>query len=134
MKLETLIKALEHYIPSAECSEDERKEALAALKSCQSVRERFASSDIWSDTIYVVTSDALSSLLNTATYDIYGKCARTGHGNNVKFEYYAHDCRRRGALEELTDEQLQLGYDIISDLWHDNEASGYNNEDGSFRR
>ena len=45
------------------------------------------------------------------------------------------DCRKQFDLEELTDEQLRFGYDIIADLWADNEREGNNNVlDGTFAK
>lgn len=132
MKLNILKDALQHYMLSADCSEKDREEVISALLSCQSVDERFESKEIWSDEVYVVTADMLSTLLNIATYDTFGRRARSHKTNRFPFQYYAYDCRKDCWLDELSDEQLQLGYDVVCDLWQDNEAAGIHKPDGTF--
>lgn len=132
MKLNNLKKALEHYVLSADCPADERQDVLDAIAECNEVAERFDSHDIWKDAVYIVTSDALSDLLNIVTYDIYGKRAKL-HGEKFPFSYYTHDVRCN-VNTELTNRALELGYDIIADLWHDNEADGCHNPDGTFSK
>ena len=118
---------------SADCSEKDREEVISALLSCQSVDERFVSKETWSDSVYVVTADMLSTLLNIATYDTFGRRAKPHGAERVEFHHYAYDCRKDCWLDELSDEQLQLGFDIVSDLWQDNEAAGEHKPDGTFK-
>lgn len=132
MKLNVLKEALQHYVLSADCSESNRKQVFEAIDECTELAERFDCRDIWKDEVYLVSSGSLSDLLNIATYDDFGKLARL-HGTDVPFDYYAHDVRKFN-LTDLTNRSLQLGYDIIHDLWRDNEADGCHNEDGTFRR
>lgn len=132
MKLTTLTKALEQYILSAELSSNERQDALDALAECHEVAERFDNRDLWKDTVYLVSSDGLSDLLNIATYDIHGKRARI-HEDDMQFDYYAYDVRQL-VSSDLTNRVLQLGYDIVHDLWYDNDANGDHNPDGTFKR
>ena len=130
MKLELLKTALEHYVLSADCSEDNRKNVFEAIAECNELIERYESRDIWKDTVYLVSSESLSDLLNLATYDEYGKLARI-HNGNVPFPYYA-DKVRKWQHTDLTNRSLELGYDIVSNLWHDNEEQGKNKPDGTF--
>lgn len=133
MKLNVLKAALKHYALSADCSEADRKEAFSALASCEHVAERYASSDIWQNECFVVTADTMDNLLNATTYDIYGK-QRKLHGDNMDLNHYAQAVRSHAGLDELTNEQLEFGYEIISDLWSDNETYGNNNADGTFNK
>lgn len=132
MKLTTIQKALEHYMLSADCPEEERQEVVDALKSCSKADERYDDRDIWNSEVYVIPAPALSELLNWSTYDIYGKRAKM-HGTNLRFSYYSHDCRRFG-LDQLSDEALELGFDVIGDLWRDNEAAGSHTAEGTFQQ
>ena len=132
MKLELLTKALQHYVLSAECSESDRQHVFDAISECNQLSERFDSKKIWQDTIYIVSAESMSDLLNMATYDIYGKLAKV-HGDELPFEYFAHAVRKE-YLPELTNCSLELIFDILSDLWRDNEANGAHNPDGTFMR
>lgn len=130
MKLNILKAALEYYALSADCSNEDRQEVFAAITSCAQVIERFDNSDLWKNECYVLSTDALDDLLNLATYDLFGKRQKAYGDHRLPFDHYASECRKY--IEGLTNEQLQLGYDIICDLWHENEADGAHNPDGTF--
>jgi hypothetical protein len=130
MKLEILKKALEHYILSADCSEADRQNVFDAIAECNNQIERYYSRELWMDTVYIVTSDSMHTLLNKVTYDNYGKLKKSC--GQVPFEWYAEDVRKAFDMD-LTNEVLQLGYHFVSDLWNDNEADGENNPDGTFK-
>lgn len=132
MKLETLKKALEHYVLTADCSAEDRPDVFDAIAECNELAERYINRELWKDCIYLISADSLSDLLNMTTYDDFGKRAKI-HGNDVPFDYYASDVRK-WYLQDLTNRSLQLGYDIIHDLWHDNEVDGNHNPDGTFYR
>lgn len=127
MKLTVLKKALEHYL------DIEPEEALSALRSLETVTERYADKDIWHDEVFVITPWTLDEMLNRLAYDIYGKLKKT-HGDNLQFQYFANACRKDFAMEQLTDEQLMVGYEIIGSLWHDNEAEGNHSPDGTYNK
>ena len=131
MKLDNLKKALEHYVLSADCPADERQDIFDAIAECNELKERYADRDMWKDCVYLVSASSLSDLLNHTTYDDFGKLARV-HGNDVPFDYYAGKVRQ-WFLSDMTNRSLQLGYDIVHDLWGDNEAYGNNNPDGTFK-
>lgn len=131
MKLSILKAALEHYALSADCSNEDRQEVFAALASCAQVQERFSNCDIWHDECFVLTADTLGDLLNLATYDLFGKRQKAFGQQRMPFAHYAFECRKY--VEGITNEQLQLGYEIIGDLWHDNEALEQHNDDGTFK-
>lgn len=131
MKLNILIAALKHYALSADCPEEDRDEVFAALASCTRTEERYEYNDLWHDSCYVLAADTLDDLLNIATYDWYGRLQKKYGEHRLPFYMYAAECRKY--IDNITDEQLELGYDVISDLWHDNETDGSHNEDGTFR-
>ena len=131
MKLQTIENALKHYMLSADCSVEEREDVDSALRTCYAVSERYADRKLWQDSVQLITTSTLIDFLNMSTYDTFGKLAKL-HNGDVPFEYYAAAVRNQG-LEQLTNGQIECGYEFINDLWRDNEESGANNEDGTFK-
>jgi hypothetical protein len=132
MKLNLLKAALEHYVLSADCADADRSDVFDAIAECNELAERFIDRDSWQDCVYLVSASSLADMLNQTTYDDFGKLAKV-HGNDVPFDYYAYNVRK-WFMSDLTNRSLQLGYDIVHDLWADNENDGANNPDGTFRR
>jgi hypothetical protein len=128
MKLETVKKSLELYLTTV-TNETERIEIQNSINECQQQIDRYQSRDIWEDDIYVITPNSLVDLLNFSTYDEYGKLRRTN--GSVTLEQYRELVNKQMFLD-LTDNSLQLGLDVIGDLWSDNEEYGDNNPDGTF--
>jgi hypothetical protein len=128
MKLETIKKSLELYLTTV-TNETERIEIQNSINECQQQIDRYQSRDIWEDDIYVITPNSLVDLLNFSTYDEYGKLRRTN--GSVTLEQYRELVNKQMFLD-LTDNSLQLGLDVIGDLWSDNEEYGDNNPDGTF--
>ena len=101
------------------------------LEELYELRERMNQVDpehVWQEQIEVVAVEAMCELMNMSTYDDYGKLARK-NGGNVSREDYAMAVRNWHPT--LTDSNLECGYDIINDLWSDNEAEGSHNADGT---
>ena len=128
MKLETVKKSLELYLTTV-TNETERIEIQNSINECQQQIDRYQSRDIWEDDIYVITPNSLVDLLNFSTYDEYGKLRRTN--GSITLEQYRELVNKQMFLD-LTDNSLQLGLDVIGDLWSDNEEYGDNNPDGTF--
>lgn len=133
MKIEIIRKALRCYAASAECPNDERADVFDALEALAQTADRYESRDLWQDAVEFIPLPTLIDLLNELTYDDYGRRARK-HGNDMRLDLYTYDVRNNHmfAVAGLTDAQLEAGYEVISDLWHDNEANGAHNADGSF--
>lgn len=87
--------------------------------------------DLWNGDIQIVDSAFMMDLMNMHTYDNYGKLT-VRLGRDATFEEYAADVREWHPT--ATDENLRCGYDLIRDLWSDNQAVGENKADGSFGR
>lgn len=82
--------------------------------------------------VVFVDGISMSDLLNQLTYDIYGRAARI-NGNKLSFDAYREvTVDNLVPCEYLTDEAMYWGYDVISDLWHDNETTGANKPDGAY--
>ena len=136
MKLNLLMKALSHCIVYDGSDFDllEKEDLLKALEECSAIKERFDVDDDYHNYVTLLSYSTCTDILNTMTYDIIGRLLRI-HDSDMRFEYYAHAARKQAfGLEQFTNEQLQLGYYYLYDLWHDNERNGDNAADGSFKR
>ena len=136
MKLNLLMKALSHCIVYGGSDFDllEKEDLLKALEECSAIKERFDFDDDYHNYVTLLSYSTCTDILNTMTYDIIGRLLRI-HDSDMRFEYYAHEARKQAfGLEQFTNEQLQLGYYYLCDLWHDNERNGDNAADGSFKR
>ena len=129
MTLELLKKSLELYLTTV-TDETEQTQVLQSISECQEQIDRYFSRDIWNDTIYIISPNSLSDLLNISTYDEYGKLKKSN--GDVTFEQYRELVNDKMFLD-LTDSSIELGYDIISDLWLDNEEYENHNPDGTMR-
>lgn len=133
MKLKTLETALNEAIlnPIGVASSEElqtylkaRDEIIALANVC----------DDGMDTDVTVTSwYTFSNLLNSVTYDDFGKVLKEYFGNKrFVTRKYREICRN--ICEEITDEQADGVADFLKDLWSDNEAYGCHHPDGSMMR
>lgn len=128
MKLNVLKNALVLYMLSADCPSDERADAVSAFAELERLTERFSDRDLWKDDVQVLTTNDVMTLLNVATYDMYGKLAAKGC---FEFHVYEHTVREQLDVD-LTRESLRCGFDLVKDLWFDNQEAGCNNPDGTF--
>lgn len=135
MKIELIKKALRNYVISAECSNDERDDVFDALDEIAETVERYDGIELWKGDALIVPLPTIIDILNEMTYDDYGKLAKI-HNGVAPFEYYAHVVRDEhcDGMAMLTDRQLRCGYDLLSDLWDDNDKDGSNNDDGTFKK
>lgn len=134
MKIEIIKRALRYYATSAECSNDERNDVFDALDEIAETIERYEDITMWKNDSVMIPLPTIIGLLNELTYDDYGTLAKTHHGE-VPFDYYTNKVRSThdDHVAMLTDRQLRCGYDLISDLWSDNEEYGSNNDDGTIK-
>lgn len=131
MKLELLTKALRQYITT--CPSTEIEDVSKALIECSQTANVYDDRELWKDECSIVPINTIIDVVNVCAYDDYGKLAKQT-GNNVPFGQFASEARRHTNLEQMTDAQLEDGYYYLTDLWRDNEANGYNNPDGTFRK
>ena len=132
MKSTTLMNALCYYLQSADCqAAGDFEDTMLSVKQLAAVQERSTDADVWKDEVFVVTAWTMDNVLNFMTYDTYGKLAKAALPDKIPFSCYANNCRKMFGFDDLTDDALMLGYEIIGDLWKDNEAEGLHNPDGS---
>lgn len=81
-------------------------------------------------TVHVISVEDAINLQNTLLYDEFGKLAKRGEHT---FSNYMNVAHKTFGFNYTYWQFLHSGYDLINDLWHDNERAHYNNEDGTFK-
>lgn len=126
-----LRKALHEYLGNNNITADERNQITATINELDEI-DRLAEPDsVFEGECYVLHSETVSGLLNVATYDAYGKLYVKYNGY-VGFSDYEQTIRDRYECGYMPTAAIELGYDIIRDLYSDNEADGVHNPDGTF--
>ena len=85
---------------------------------------------IWNGAIHVVHMTTAIDMQNALMYDYFGKIAKSKHDQEVSFVEYKEMARRTFGLEAASTQFLFSGYEVINDLWHDNEANGCHDDNG----
>jgi hypothetical protein len=129
MNIITIRNALESYLITVS-DESEKAEVMKSLVDIDEQLSLYRNPDIWKNDSYILTPDSLSDLLISTTYDLYGRFRKTN--GTVTLEQYTNIVYKNCYLTELTPSCISFGFDILTDLWSDNEQFGYNNPDGSF--
>lgn len=128
-----LRKALYGYLDHNTTTADDYEEALAAIKELDEIDALAAESgadNVWKHKCYIVHAEDASNMLNELTYDTYGKLFVQSGCGSVGYDLYATAVRKDYA--NIPSQLMQLGYELISDLYEDNEQSGCHNPDGTF--
>lgn len=114
--------------------EDNNHEAKQAITEINEIQQRVGNNDAWNGECYVLHANTVDDLTNIATYDAYGKIYAKMHaiGHEVPFNEYENVCREKYGLYYAPLSVIQLAFDIISQLYSDNEADGAHNPDGTF--
>lgn len=130
MKLELLKKGLQKLV-----DEDNNQEAVQAIAEINEIQQRVAWNDAFNGDCYVIYASDAASIMNMLTYDEYGKLyvAASKLDKIVPFNKYEAVCRGLLDLDGLPLSMIQLGFDIVGDLYADNEALDYHNPDGTFK-
>lgn len=130
MDITILKKSLEHYLTTT-TDETEINNITKTLSEINEQISIYSSPELWKHSSYIITPDSLASLLISKTYDEYGRFRKTN--GSVTLDQYRNIVYNICYLTELTDYCISFGFDIITDLWSDNEHYGNNNPDGTFK-
>lgn len=87
---------------------------------------------IWNGAIHVVHMTTAIDLQNALLYDTFGRLAKSKSNLEVSFGEYMEAARKRFGFEAVSTQFLTSGYEVINDLWHDNEANGCHGSDGTY--
>ena len=134
MKLSVIKQALDMYLAIGDWSDEELQEINEAIQETANIERIIEpNKDIWRNEVRIVSVESSCDIGNALLYDIYGLQARLT-GGVVSLKEFIAGARKEFGCEYLSDEFLQDAYDIVSDLWCENEADGYHNADGTFKR
>lgn len=119
MKLELLKAGLQKLVDNNE----QAAEALLAITEINEIQQRVGSNDFYSGDCYVLYADTLVDILTTETYDTYDRLQQKAVAINhdVRFNDYEKECRGHLGLDYAPLSVIQLGYEIVSSLYNDNE-------------
>lgn len=114
-------------------SDEELRDIDSALDEVAEVKKLSEpNSDIWGDACRLISLESSCDIGNSLLYDTYGKNARLT-GGIVSLKDFVAGAREVFGCETLSSLVLDDAYNIVCDLWHENEATGDNGPDGSFQ-
>lgn len=139
MNIKLLQKIIESYklcqLPFVE-DEQERttieKQCEQLLNELNEIEKLVGPKDYFDGDCYVLHAETVIDLLNVVTYDAYGKLYAEYNGD-VAFGDYEAAVRQRYGCDYAATAVLEVGFDIISDLYKQNEENDCHNQDGTFR-
>ena len=78
--------------------------------------------------MYTVSENDMVTILNIMTYKyyarVYRRLQRAQLNRRPYFEEYVDECKRYLDLESISEEAWRSGYEVIVDLFDDNETNG----------
>lgn len=126
-----LRKALIAYLDRETITDADRNSINAAIAELDEIEQRAGANDDWNHECYILPADSVCDLMNMATYDDYGKLYVKQHGT-VNYVDYERTVLKY--MPTITTAAIELGYDIVRDLYDENELHGEHNSDGTFKR
>ena len=130
MKTTLLRKALLDYLDRTTVTEEEYNAINAAIVELDEIEQRAGTNDAWKHECYILHAESVCDLMNMATYDEYGKMYVKQHGT---VNYVDYESMVLTFMTTMTTAAIELGYDIVRDLYNENEQQGLHNPDGTFK-
>lgn len=103
------------------------------------LRAKMIASDTYKDAeacIFGISCIDIMDLTNMQCYDAYGLIRKAT--DSCSFEQFKEAIKYAPVygfgFQDFTDAMLQPGYDLISDLWEENEREGSHNPNGTFKK
>ena len=124
-----LKKALYDYLDNNTVTISEKEQIEAFINDCDDIERKANDDSIWKYECYVMHAEDVSDLMNIATYDNYGKLY-VANDQNVSLEQYTACIDNY--YHAMPNSVIQLGYDVIYDLYSDNNALDSHYADGTF--
>lgn len=87
---------------------------------------------IWHGAVHAIHMTTAIDLQNVLLYDTFAALAKSKHNHEVSFGEYMEAAKKVFGFEAASTQFLMSGYEVINDLWHDNEANGCHNDDGTY--
>ena len=133
MNMNLIKRALLNYVNTVE-NKDELNEVIEAISEINSVIDCDIDKEDWDYEAFIIPAFTWDNVLNNMTYDILGKRMRL-HKGDVPMSYYIHDVREAYiGFDNIPNSYFELGYEVIKDLWQNNEQEDSNNPDGTFKK
>lgn len=134
MKLKIIEEALKMY--EAHGNHDDQTQAdiancwieLAEMKKPKGVDDWYCTD------VTILPSILMNDLCNRLLYDTYGRMARRLPNGRDIVANFINAVHTEEYLTEISDLILADAFDLIHDIWSDNETLGDNNPDGTFKR
>lgn len=124
-----LKKALYDYLDNNTVTISEKEQIEAFINDCDDIERKANDDSIWKYECYVMHAEDVSDLMNAATYDDFGKLY-VANNQNVSLEQYTACIDNY--YHAMPNSVIQLGYDVIHDLYSDNDALDSHYADGTF--
>ena len=123
-------------------TDEERTELLSALNELNELQQLYEKNDernTWHDEIYFITAQDTIDLINRNLYNTYGDLYCADDNSEVDREKFIAAIRNDYNLcsfgfEHFTDAMLDAGWQVISDLYVENEYEGSNDEYGHYKK
>lgn len=132
MKLDLIRKALDLYKAEGCKTEADYEEVVGALQEVNELADLIkADEDLYENEVRVLSVASTCDLGNALFYDMYGLQAKLTDGN-VTLKEYEQGARQEYGGAFLTSATIKDSYDLIVDLWAENESEGIHNADGTF--
>jgi hypothetical protein len=131
--IDILLEALEELRDNRQHPDYKEHVIAKSIQELKELRDAIPSylHDLCYDRIHVVFINDAIDIQNANLYDKFGKLAKQGLGD---FFHYREIARDTYGFECASTEFLRSGYEVLNDLWHDNENFGVHNPDGTYRR
>ena len=131
MTIDILLEALEELSNASQHPDYKEAVINKSIQELRDLREHIPSSmyDLWHGEVHVIFIDDVISIQSATLYDGFGKLAKEGRGDFYNYRLLAHGTY---GFENASTEFLRSGYEVLNDLWHDNENFGCNNPDGTY--
>lgn len=133
MTIDILLEALEELRDSRSHPDYKEHVIERAISELKNLSNNISNplDDVWHGAVHVMFIDDAINIQNATMYDAFGKLAKEGKGD---FCNYCLLARSTYGFEHASTYFLRSGYDVLNDLWHDNEQYGHNNPDGTYCR
>lgn len=125
-----LRKALLDYLDNTTVTKEDYDAINATIVELDEIEQRAGTNDAWKHECYILHAESVCDLMNMATYDDYGKMYVKQHGT---VNYVDYERMVLKYMPTMTTAAIELGYDIVRDLYGENEQQGKHNPDGTFK-
>ena len=121
-----------HGYDSADYYEQQLSDLKAIKEELDAVRKLYDEDDeskTWSDEIHIITTSNMCDMINMGLYDFYGECYRKNNNQALTSEEFIavlKDSINIWGYEHFTDEMIDGGWQVIQDLYEDNEREEAN--------